>query len=144
MQVTANVPERVKILPSHDVRFNSAVVLPVNAQRLPRAANRRTVTRWCLKARATHRHGPDDAEPRYCLLWVLRTGYACPRRRAVLAPSLRSLLAGTERSRPQRPHPAYAGRTRHHVGPRSRWVIVVPVGRAETYAAFRRRFGRSP
>jgi hypothetical protein len=27
---------------------------------------------------------------------------------------------------------------------RSRWVIVVPVGRADTYAAFRRRFGRSP
>jgi hypothetical protein len=28
--------------------------------------------------------------------------------------------------------------------PRSRWVIVVPVGRADTYAALRRRFGRSP
>jgi hypothetical protein len=27
---------------------------------------------------------------------------------------------------------------------RSRWVIVVPVGRADTYAALRRRFGRSP
>ena len=27
---------------------------------------------------------------------------------------------------------------------RSRWVIVVPVGRAETYTALRRRFGRSP
>jgi hypothetical protein len=27
---------------------------------------------------------------------------------------------------------------------RSRWVIVVPVGRAETYAALHRRFGRSP
>ena len=27
---------------------------------------------------------------------------------------------------------------------RSRWVIVVPVGRADRYAALRRRFGRSP
>jgi hypothetical protein len=27
---------------------------------------------------------------------------------------------------------------------RSRWVIVVPVGRADQYAALRRRFGRSP
>ncbi len=27
---------------------------------------------------------------------------------------------------------------------RSRWVIVVPVGQADTYAALRRRFGRSP
>jgi hypothetical protein len=27
---------------------------------------------------------------------------------------------------------------------RSRWVIVVPVGRADTYTALRRRFGRSP
>jgi hypothetical protein len=27
---------------------------------------------------------------------------------------------------------------------RSRWVIVVPVGRGDTYTAFRRRFGRSP
>jgi hypothetical protein len=27
---------------------------------------------------------------------------------------------------------------------RSRWVIVVPVGRADTYAALRHRFGRSP
>jgi hypothetical protein len=27
---------------------------------------------------------------------------------------------------------------------RSRWVIVVPIGRADSYAALRRRFGRSP
>src|SRR5262245_54703381 len=27
---------------------------------------------------------------------------------------------------------------------RARWVIVVPVGRAESYAGIRRRFGRSP